>query len=389
MNNSFPDSSIESLRVNDWHRRLFDALIPLPDGTSYNAYLVRGAERIALLDTCDPSRRREFLSLLDRVPRVDFIVSHHAEQDHSGLLPEVMARYPNAVVLATPKGAAFLSDLLPLDAARLRAVEDGETLDLGGKTLRFLHLPWVHWPETMVSWLEPDGILFSCDLFGSHWATTELTTGNDAEVLAAAKLYYAQIMMPYARMIEKHLARIAGLPVRMIAPSHGPVFDRPALIQDAWRDWVSGPPQRLVLVPQVSMHGSTALLAERLIQALSDRGVAARPFDLTALPLDRFAAALVDAGAVVFAMPAVWNGPHPAAAFAAGVVNGLKPKARWISWMGSYGWSEKALREFGALLPDLKAEVLPPVLCRGLPRAADAAAVEKLADELAARLPTG
>jgi len=389
MKSSYPDSAVESLRVNDWHRRLFDALIPLPDGTSYNAYLVRGAERTVLLDTCDPSRRREFLALLDRVPRVDVIVAHHAEQDHSGLLPEVMARYPQAAVLATPKGVSFLADLLPVDAARLRPVEDGETLDLGGKSLRFLHLPWVHWPETMAAWLEPDGVLFSCDLFGSHLASAELTARNDAEVLAAAKLYYAQIMMPYARVIEKHLARIAELPVRTIAPSHGPVFDRPALIQDAWREWVSGPPRRLVLVPQVSMHGSTALLAERFIQALAERGVPARPFDLTALPLDRFAAALVDAGAVVFAMPAVWNGPHPAAAFAAGVVNGLKPKTRWVSWMGSYGWSEKALREFAALLPDLKAEILPPALCRGLPRAADFAAVEKLADDLAARLPSG
>ncbi len=387
MKQAFPGSAVESLRLNDWHRRLFDALIPLPDGTSYNAYLVRGSERVALLDTGEPSMRSEFLAMLEGVPRVDFVVVHHAEQDHSGLLPEVLARYPDAIALATPKGVAFLSDLLPVNPARLRAVGDGEQVSLGGRSLRFLHLPWVHWPETMVTWMEEESVLFSCDMFGSHQAAAGLFARADARVLEAAKLYYAQIMMPYARVIEKHLERVAALPVRTIAPSHGPVFDRPEPILEAWRMWVSGPPRRLALVPRVSMHGSTARLADALLDSLAARGVDVEPFDLTALPLDRFAGALVDAAAVVFATPAVWNGPHPAAAFAAQVINGLKPKTRWLSWIGSFGWSDKALRDFGALLPDLKAEILPPVLCRGLPRDGDFAAVRRLADEIAERLP--
>lgn len=387
MKRSIPNTVVETLRLNDWHRRLFDALIPLPDGTSYNAYLVRGNTATALLDTGDPSMAREFMSLLGDLPRLDYVIAHHAEQDHSGLLPAVLERYPTATVLATPKGVQYLADLLDLNGGRLRAVEDGETLDLGGRTLQFLHLPWVHWPETMASWLADDGILFSCDMFGSHLATTDLFVRDEQHVLQSARLYYAQIMMPYARVIEKHLARVAALEPRVIAPSHGPVFDRPALILDAWREWVSGPPRRRVLVPRVSMHGSTALLSDALIEQLARRGVAVEPFDLTALPLDRFAAALVDAAAVVFAAPAVWNGPHPAAAFAAQIVNGLKPKLRWISWIGSYGWSDKALQNFSALMPDLKAETLPAVLCRGLPRESDFSAVARLADDLASRLP--
>lgn len=381
------NENVRRLGAVDWDRRLFDALIPLPEGTSYNAYLVRGSERTALLDTCEPVRRAEFLAQLDEVDRLDYVVLHHAEQDHSGLLPEVLERFPDAVALASPKGAPMLADLLPIPSDRIRAVADNETLELGGRALRFLHLPWVHWPETMTTWLEPDGILFSCDMFGAHLATSDLFARDSARALAAAKLYYAQIMMPYARQIERHLVRLAELPIRMIAPSHGPVFDRPALIFDAWREWVSGPPRRRVVLPRVSMHGSTEKLSDALIAELTERGVAVEPYDLAAPALDRLAASLVNAGAVVFAAPAVWNGPHPAAAFAAAIVNGLKPNLRCLSWIGSYGWGEKALAEFGALCSGLKAEILPPVLCRGRPRPENFSAIRTLAEALAARLP--
>ena len=158
----------------DWDRRLFDSLIPLPDGTTYNAYLVEGSEKTALLDTVDPSMSDELMAQLDGFPRIDFIVSHHAEQDHSGAIPRVLKRFPEAKVVATPKAKGMLMDLLKIPDSAFVTVQDGETLSLGDKTLKFIYTPWVHWPETMVTYLQENKILFSCDFFGSHIATTDL-----------------------------------------------------------------------------------------------------------------------------------------------------------------------------------------------------------------------
>ncbi|MCU0244391.1 MAG: FprA family A-type flavoprotein, partial [Acidobacteria bacterium] len=158
----------------DFDRRLFDALIPLPDGTSYNSYLVTGRDKIALVDAVEPEKMHVLRGYLEAVPRVDYIVSNHTEQDHSGGIPWLLERYPGAVVLASEPAKPMLVDHLGLDPARIRVVADGERLELGGKTLRFVYTPWVHWPETMSTYLEEDRILFSCDWFGAHVAQTDL-----------------------------------------------------------------------------------------------------------------------------------------------------------------------------------------------------------------------
>ena len=192
----------------DWDRRTFDALVPIPDGTSYNAYLIRGTEKTALLDAVDETMKDVLLEHLQSVPAIDYIVSHHSEQDHSGTIPLLLEKYPQAKVLATAPGRNSLIDLLHLPADRVVAVKDGETLSLGGKTLRFITVPWVHWPDTMVSYIEEDRILFTCDFFGSHLATSDLYVTNETHVLDAAKRYYAEIMMPYAKQAAKDIQAI-------------------------------------------------------------------------------------------------------------------------------------------------------------------------------------
>lgn len=137
----------------DWDRRLFDSLIALPDGTSYNAYLVEGSEKIALLDTVDPAMTDRLMSQLESIPHIDHVIAHHAEQDHSGSILPVLEKYKDAQVVATPKAKQMLMDLLGLPESRIISVDDGETLSLGNKTLEFIYMPWVHWPETMVTCL--------------------------------------------------------------------------------------------------------------------------------------------------------------------------------------------------------------------------------------------
>ncbi len=369
----------------DWDRRLFDELIPLPDGTSYNAYLVRGAHKTALVDGVDPMFTEVLLARLSHagVTKIDYVISNHAEQDHSGAIPRVLALHPEAVVLATAKCKSMLQDLLDLPGERIRAVEDGERLDLGGLVLEFIHFPWVHWPETMLTWVPEQKVLLSCDLFGSHLATSELFARDEAAVLSGAKRYYAEIMMPFADIIAKNLGRVVDLAPKIIAPSHGPLYDEPSLILDAYARWVKAPPENLVVVPYVSMHDSTRRMVERFVEACASRGVRAEQFNLADPDIGKLAMLLVDAASIVVGTPIVLGGPHPKVAYAASLANLLRPKARFLSVIGSYGWGGKLVEQLAAMLPNLKVEVLPPVLCKGAPKASDLAALDELAAAIA------
>jgi len=140
----------------DWDRRLFDSLIPLPDGTSYNAYLIKGSEKTALLDTVDPAMEDVLMFQLQEVENLDYIISQHAEQDHSGTIPKVLEKYPNARIVTSPKGKGMIIDHLHVPESKILKVEDNEVLSLGDKNLEFIHTPWVHWPETMSTYLQED-----------------------------------------------------------------------------------------------------------------------------------------------------------------------------------------------------------------------------------------
>ncbi|HMD69356.1 MAG TPA: FprA family A-type flavoprotein [Chitinivibrionales bacterium] len=363
----------------DWDRRLFDSLIPLPDGTSYNSYLVKGSEKTALIDTVDPAKSDTLMDQLAGLERLDYLVAHHAEQDHAGSIPHVLAKYPGAKLLASPKGKGLIVDHLHVDESRITAVGDGETVSLGNRTLRFVHTPWVHWPETMVTYLAEEKILFTCDFFGSHLATTDMYAHDESRVYEAAKRYYAEIMMPFRHTIRSNLEKLKGLSIDIIAPSHGPAYDKPAFIMDAYKDWIADDPKNQVVIPYVSMHGSTRLLVERLVGSLAQKGITVFQFDLAATDLGKLAIALVDAATIVAGTPTVHVGPHPAVLYAATLANALRPKALFASVVGSYGWAGKAAEQIVAALPNLKVEVLSPVMCKGMPRLADFEAVENLA----------
>ncbi len=367
----------------DWDRRLFDALIPLPDGTSYNAYLVQGSQKVALIDTVDPSMTDVLMAYLDDVPAVDYVIANHAEQDHSGSIPQVLAKYPDAKVVTTPKGKDMLVALLLIPEDKFITVSDGETLSLGDKTLEFIHAPWVHWPETMLTYLREDKVLFPCDLFGSHLATTDLYVSDEGQVYEAAKRYYAEIMMPFHTSIEKHLEKLKGYKIGTIAPSHGPMYDKPSFILEAYRSWVFGPPKNTVVLPYISMHGSTQKMVVHFVGALVDRGVTVRQFNLSVVDLGKLAMALVDAATLVIGTPTVHVGPHPNVAYAAFLANALRPRLQFISIIGSYGWGSRAVEQLKGMIPNLKAEVLDPVISKGFPREEDFKAVDNLASTIA------
>ncbi len=367
----------------DWDRRLFDELIPLPDGTSYNAYLIKGSEKNVLIDTVDPTKEKELVENLKSLNlKIDYLISLHAEQDHSGTIPKVLELYPEAKLITNKKGKEFLIDLLLIPEEKFITVEDNEKISLGNKTLKFIFTPWVHWPETMVTYLLEDKILFTCDLFGSHLATSDLFAQDKEKVYFAAKRYYAEIMMPFRKQIKNHLDKIRNLEIKMIAPSHGPVYLEPAFIIDAYEDWVSDKGKNEVILAYVSMHNSTKVMAEFLISELINSGIKVIPFNLTKTDIGELAIALVDAATILVGTPTVLTGPHPAALFVIYLLNILKPKTKYLGIFGSYGWGGRTLEIIKSLTTNLNAELLPPVLIKGYPKKQDFLLLKELVEKI-------
>ncbi|MEK6758458.1 MAG: FprA family A-type flavoprotein [Deltaproteobacteria bacterium] len=365
----------------DWDRRLFDSLIPLPDGTSYNAYLVKGSDKTALIDTVDPSKTSELMARLAGVERIDYIISQHSEQDHSGAIPAVLARFKDAKVVTNSKGKEMLAAHLGIDPAAIMVVNDGETLSLGDKTIEFISTPWVHWPETMSCYIREDQVLFTCDLFGAHLASSSVFVEDDHETCLAAKRYYAEVMMPFRSAIKKHLERFSRYEISVVAPSHGPVhpIEHVGCVMDFHRQWVSDKVSNTVVIPYASMHGSTEMMVSHLAEMLSNGGVRVERYNLAVTDTGRLLMAMVDAATVVFGTPTVLTGAHPMVASAAFVINALKPKAIFASVIGSYGWGGKSVEQITSMISGLKAEMLEPVVIKGRPTQADFGRVEVLA----------
>ncbi|MEE8577169.1 MAG: FprA family A-type flavoprotein [candidate division Zixibacteria bacterium] len=371
----------------DFDRRIFDKLIPTPDGTTYNAYLIKGSEKTVLLDTVEPEISSVLFNNLSRaeVDKIDYIISHHAEQDHSGCINEVLALYPEARVVTNPKCKDILIDHLKTEDDKFITVEDGEELSLGDKTLKFVYIPWVHWPETMGTYLAEDKILFPCDLFGSHLATSSLFADDLAMLYESAKRYYAEIMMPFRTQVRKNIEKLSEYEIEIIAPSHGPLYDKPEFIINAYKDWVSDDVKNEVVLAYVSMHGSTKIMVDYFVEALIDRGVEVKQFNLVHTDLGKLAIALVDAATVVIGTGTVLTGAHPKAAYACILANALRPKTRFASIIGSYGWGGKMVEQVQGLLGHLKAEFIEPVIARGLPKDEEFKSLDKLADSVLAK----
>jgi flavorubredoxin len=235
----------------------------------------------------------------------------------------------------------------------------------------------------MLTYLREDKILFPCDLFGSHLATSELYVTDEGQAYESAKRYYAEIMMPFRTNIEKHLERLKEYDIHLIACSHGPIYNRPEFILEAYHSWVFDPPENIVVLPYVSMHGSTHEMVKHLVDALTRRGVTVKQFNLSSVDVGKLAMALVDAATVVLGAPTVLVGPHPLAAYAAFLTNALRPKTKFASIIGSFGWGSQAKETLINMMPNLKVELLEPVIVKGLPKEDDFKALDNLAGTIA------
>jgi len=368
----------------DWDRRLFDSLIPTPNGTTYNSYLIKGSEKTMLIDTSDFGKENDLLNAIEMtgVKKIDYIVSNHAEQDHSGSLPKILKKYPDAKIVTNAKCKELIESFLLIPEERFIVISDNQEISLGNKTVQFIIAPWVHWPDTMFSYLKEDKILFSCDFLGSHFATSSLYVPDEREIYLSAKRYYAEIMMPFRSMIRKYLERIGKLDIDIIAPSHGPLYDKPSFIIEAYKDWSSDTVKNQVVIPYVSMHGSTKIMVDYLSETLSNMGVEVKLFNLEIADAGDLLMSLVDAATIVVGAPTMLVGPHPLAYYATYLVNAVRPKTKFVSIVGSFGWGGNAVEILKGMITNIKVELIEPVYIKGYPKEIDFISLDNLANEI-------
>lgn len=375
-------------------RVLFDSLMPTPHGTTYNSYLIIGKEKTALIDAVDPAMTDVLMKNLKEagIRKIDYLVNLHTEQDHSGSNPAVLKKYPMARVVGNAKVQDLLSTHLHYDPDKVLVVKDGDSLDLGGKTLHFMMIPFAHWPDNMMAWLPEEKILFSSDLFGSHYASSKVFSTSSSDQRFAAKTYFAEIMMPFSGRIAKYTQRVKELTPRLIAPAHGPVWYDTNMILSRYERWTGSAVKKLVTIPYISMHGSTRVMVERLAMKLSQQGLSiicrdlGNQLDSMSVETGNFITDLVDAAAMVLGVPTVLGGPHPNMAYAAMIANVIKPKTKFMGIIGSYGWGSRTCEVIESLTGNVKAERLEPVMVKGLPRGEDLALLDNLAEDLAVRI---
>lgn len=371
----------------DKNRKLFDQLVPLPQGTTYNAYVVKGSEKVALIDTMYEKLRGEFVDMIAASGlKIDYIISNHAEPDHSGSIGVLLEKFPQAVVCASPKCAENLKNMLHIPEAKIKVVSEGEELPLGGKTLRFMITPWVHWPDTMFTYLVEDKLLFSCDFFGAHYTKNDLWADCTSGLAEAAKRYYAEIMMPFRNFCVKYLKMVKALEPKMILPSHGPVYDHPEFILNLYEDWTSDRVAKKILLPYVSMYDNTREMVDYLENILQAEGVTVVKADLIEADEGEIAMELIDAAGVVFGTSMVLTGPHPKTVYAAYLINILRPKIKFYTVVGSFGWGGNLTAPVDAMFTLTKPEKLDGVIVKGKPRVEDFNALDALANTLLQKL---
>ena len=351
----------------DWALRDFHGHAT-PRGTTYNDYLVL-ADKVTLVDTVKAPFTDELLARVASVidpAKIDYLISNHTEMDHSGGLPQVIAAVKPEKIFASTMGVKALAEHFRL-SQEVQAVKDGEGLSLGNMDLAFVETRMVHWPDSMMTYLAQEQVLFSSDAFGMHLAGSERFADevDDCALIEEARTYYANILLPLSPLVAKLLEKVAklNLPLSMIATSHGPIWRRdPARILGLYADWAAGKKARKAVVTYDTMWESTAKMARAIADGLASGGVTVRVLPLRVASRSDVATEMLDAGALLVGSPTLNNGLFPTVADVLTYLKGLKPRNLVGAAFGSYGWSGEATRQLEEMLGEMKVELAAEAL---------------------------
>jgi flavorubredoxin len=340
----------------DWDLRNFHGY-ETQRGTTYNAYLIVD-KKITLVDTVKHYLFDEMLARIKEIvdpKKIDYIVSNHVEMDHSGSLPKMIKEAPNAKIITSTRGEKGLLRHYKRDLG-FQAVKSGDTLNIGKRTLHFVHIPMVHWPDSMVTYIPSDKLLLPNDAFGQHIASSERFDDEiDWGILReeAAK-YYANIVMPYGDQVKKALEAVSGLDIDMIGPSHGIIWRShiPKIVEE-YKKWANYETEKKALIIYDSMWGSTEKIAYSLLEGLSESGVPIKIRNLKNTPISDIITDVQDSKLVLLGSPTLNNGVMPSMGGFLTYIKGLRPRNRIGFVFGSYGWGGQAVGEIEKILKDL------------------------------------
>ncbi len=334
----------------DWTIRDFHGYLT-EDGSTYNAYLILD-EHITLIDTVKKEFVPEMLARVAEIvdpAQIDYVISNHVEMDHSGGLPEVVARVKPSKIFCSPRGKEGLLRHYKQDWPFVE-VKTGDELEIGRYHLAFLETPMLHWPDSMMTYLKEEQLLFSCDAFGAHLASSEHFDDQlpvcPCDYAHQLKKYYANILMPFGGLITQLFAKIAqlGLTFKIIAPDHGLIYRKnPGWVLEAYQRWASGVTEPKGLVIYDTMWHSTELLAEAFTEGLMDAGVETQLHHLRRTHYSDIVPEVLDAGLLLFGSPTLNNQMFPTMGEFLTYLKGLQPKNKAAAAFGSFGWSGQAV----------------------------------------------
>jgi flavorubredoxin len=389
-------SGVNWVGVNDTETPLFEQLWSIPEGISYNSYLIEGSEKTALIDSVHEKKALEHfdkISKLTELSDLDYLVINHMEPDHTGAVPALLKKAPNVKVVFTPIAQLMLKKFYG-SAPETVIVKGEETeISLGNKTLRFIQTPWLHWPETMSTYLVEDRVLFSCDAFGSFKklpAGAILESDMDAveqNVRGFSQKYFASVFNGQREWVLKALEKFdkLNLGIEVLAPSHGPVYTgnvRKILAQ--WASWSKGTYTKTVVVAYDSMYGMTAKCLDAIVEGVKEAGGTVLSFNLSEGTAADALTALLEAPALIVGSPTYEHEVFPKMVDFLNLLKTKKFSGRCAGVFGSFGWSGEAPRKMSAELNTLGFELVKePISIFGSPTEENLEKAKQLGKEVA------
>jgi flavorubredoxin len=356
---------ISWIGVLDYDLVSFDIVMETRYGTTYNSYFINAGKK-AVIDTVKeafwPEFKEKLLSLTDPED-IEYIVCNHTEPDHSGSLKYLLELAPNATVVGSGQALAYLGEMTGL-TFKSQKVKDGDLLDLGNKQLRIIGAPNLHWPDSIFTYVEEDGLLFTCDSFGAHFAHEKMMDDLVGDYSDAFNYYFDVILKPYSKFMLKAIDKIKGLPLTMICPGHGPILrstwkekmEHSAKIATQYLVETNG--QNRVLVAYVSAYGYTKRMAVQVATGLKKAGIQVDLVDIENILLGDLEELVVKANGILIGSPTINQNTLLPVYKLFSVINPIRDKGKPGAAFGSFGWSGEAVKLIEDHLRNLKLKVV-------------------------------
>lgn len=370
MNQNKMAEGVYSLSVLNPNLRVFDIVMTTDYGTSYNSYLVKGSEKTALIETAHLNYFDYFINNIKEIvdlESIEYLIMNHNEPDHSGSIKKLLELIPKLKIVASQAGALYLKNIVNCDDINLVIAKEGDTISLGNKTLKFINAPFLHWPDSMFTYLEEDKVLFSCDFLGSHYCEPQIfdtcITYPNA-YYKALKGYYDAIFGPFKPYVLKGLDKMKDLDIHYVAPSHGPVLSQKGLLPDIitkYQEWSTSviKIEKQIPIFYCSAYGNTTLLAEQIAKGIQDilPNAQVNLYDIIEYNMDELAQKLNESDAFVIGSPTINKDAVPPVWVLLSHIDAVNIVKRPVALFGSYGWSGEACKNIRGRLEALKANV--------------------------------